>query len=139
MTTDRPHPLPDAVLADLDDRAVQLVAVTYGEGDAGDVASLTAALDRQQLIGLAISCAAMVDPSKPLSELLAWMTPQDPVCESTTADGVARAWTEPELRRAHAAYVRGVRTPYVATGERLYQRLSKRARAAGASGLGVSA
>ena len=134
MTTDRESVLPEQVLADLDDRAVQLVAITPGDGDAGDVARLTAALDRRQLIALAISCAAMVDPSRPVSELLAWMDPSPPVWESTTADGRVQTWTEPDLRRAHAAYARGVRTPYVAEGERVYQRLSKRARATAGTG-----
>ncbi|MCZ1075074.1 hypothetical protein [Rhodococcus sp. A5(2022)] len=84
-----PPPFTDEALADLDARAVRLVAITHGDGDAGDVAQLTARLDRQQLIGLAISCAAMVDPAQPMSRLLAWMDPNSPAEQSSGGEAVS--------------------------------------------------
>jgi hypothetical protein len=116
MTTDPNDRFTTAELADLDNRAVQLVAITHGEGDSGDVARLTAGLNRQQLIGLAISCAAMVDPNRSVTELLAWMNADDP----------REGWTDPELRRAHAGYTRGRRDEWTVQGERIYQKISKR-------------
>ncbi|AOD24058.1 hypothetical protein IM25_22785 [Rhodococcus sp. p52] len=130
MTTDPNDRFTPAELADLDSRAVQLVAIAHGEGSAGDVARLTANLDRQQLIGLAISCAAMVDPDKSVAELLAWMNADDP----------RQGWTDEELRRAHARYTRGVRDEHTVQGERIYQKISKRRqRTAPSTGLEVVA
>lgn len=114
MTTS--HSFTAAELADLDSRAVQLVAITHGEGDAGDVARLTAGLTHQQLVGLAISCAAMVDPNRSVQDLLAWMNEDDP----------REGWTDGQLRRAHACYGRGLRDTTTVAGERIYQKLRKR-------------
>lgn len=72
MPTD-PAALTHQQADDIDTRAIQLVAIAHGDGDSTEVARLTHHLDRAGLIGLAISCAAMVDPDRPVSELLAWL------------------------------------------------------------------
>lgn len=115
MTTSRPA-LTEHQIDDIDQRAIELVAIAHGDGDAGDVARLTADLDRAGLIGLAISCAALASPDRPVTALLAWLPdPHDP----------REGWTDDELRKAHAAYHRGDRAPRIQYGERIYQRTRK--------------
>ncbi|MFF1531459.1 hypothetical protein [Cellulomonas sp. NPDC058312] len=115
--------LTDSEIARIDSSAYELVGIVHGEGGPEDVARIVRRMDRDHLIGLAISCAAMVDPGKPLSQLLAWMTPADPM----------EGWTDGELKKAHADYRRGVRTPRVTHGQSIYIRMRKRRRAAAAA------
>ncbi|TXG90671.1 hypothetical protein DW322_11165 [Rhodococcus rhodnii] len=57
----------------VDKAALELVGIVHGEGSAPDVEKLVRGMTWHELVGLAISCAAMVDPDRPMSELLAWM------------------------------------------------------------------
>lgn len=111
MSSDRPA-LTKSQIDDIDQRALQLVSIAHGDGDTTSVDRLTRKLDRAGLIGLAISCAALVDPDRTVDELLAWLP--DP--------GIAEGWTDEELRAAHAEHRRGNRTPRVVLGNRIYNR-----------------
>ncbi|MHA4848782.1 hypothetical protein L1080_004440 [Rhodococcus sp. MSC1_016] len=108
--------LTPAEIHQLDSRALELVGIVHGGGGPAEVATLVRGLTPQQLTGIAISCAAMVDPDKQIGQLLEWMNRDDP----------SEGWTSDELKDAHTKYGRGVRTPSVVNGERIYQRLRKR-------------
>lgn len=108
--------LDEATIDKIDDRAIELVGVVR-DGAKHDVARLTRDLDRTQLIALAVSVAALVDPEKPPSDLLAWL-PTPPGERHEIYPG----WTIDELRAAHAAHGRGVRMDRIIAGEQLYQR-----------------
>lgn len=112
MSSDHPV-LNRRQITDIDERALQLVAITHGDGDTNDVDRLTRNLSRTELIGLAISCAALADPDRTADELLAWLP--DP--------GITEGWTDEELRAAHAAHRKGDRTPRVRTGHQIYKRV----------------
>lgn len=107
----------------IDSAAVQLVGIVHGGGSRIDVAQLVRRLDRRELIALAISVAALVDPDRPQSELLAWL-PAPPDDSPLLAPG----WTEAALQKAHADYGQGVRTERVKAGEATYKRLWKQRR-----------
>ncbi|QOH55235.1 hypothetical protein [Rhodococcus rhodochrous] len=96
MTTNQPA-LTERQIDDIDKRALELVAIAHGDGDDRDVARLTAGLDRAGLIGLAISCAAMVDHNRTMSDLLAWLP---------TAPDPHHGWTEQQRRAANNAHQR---------------------------------
>lgn len=112
MSSD-PSPLTRKQITDIDERALTLVAITHGDGDTNDVDHLTRNLTRTELIGLAISCAALADPDRTVDELLAWLP--DP--------GITEGWTDTELRAAHAARRRGDKSPRVMEGSRIYNRI----------------
>lgn len=112
MSSD-PSVLTRKQITDIDERALELVAITHGEGSTADVDRLTRSLGRAELIGLAISCAALADPDRTLDELLAWLP--DP--------GITEGWTDAELRAAHAAFRKGDRTPQVRLGHQIYNRV----------------
>jgi hypothetical protein len=108
----------------IDELAIELVGIVRGEnGSAQDVATLTRTLDRAELIGLAISIAALVDVDKSVPQLLAWMDPPDRY----------EGWTADELRDAHAAFGRGVRMDQIVKGEKIYQRVMYKRRSGVAS------
>ncbi|BDB58960.1 MULTISPECIES: hypothetical protein [Rhodococcus] len=92
-----PAALTPRQIDDIDKRALELVAIAHGDGDDRDVARLTAGLDRAGLIGLAISCAAMVDHNRPVSDLLAWLP---------TAPDPHHGWDEQQRRAANNAHQR---------------------------------
>ena len=112
--------LTDTEIARIDSSAYELVGIVHGDGGPEDVARIVRSMDREHLIGLAIACAAMVDADKPMSELIAWMTPDDP----------REGWTDEDLKKAHTDYVHGIRTPRVIRGQSIYIRMRKRHRAA---------
>lgn len=105
----------------IDSAALQLVGIVHGGGSRIDVAQLVRRLDRRDLIALAISVAALVDPERPPSELLAWL-PAPPEDSPLVAPG----WTEAALQKAHSDYGNGDRTDRVKAGEATYRRLWKR-------------
>ena len=70
---------------DIDRRAIELVGIVHGDGSDRDVLRLVRHLSPHQLIGLAISCAAMVNPDQTQTELLAWMNPIRASRAATTA------------------------------------------------------
>lgn len=71
-----------------------------------------------RLYAVTVALAAMVPEEQPLSALLAWT-------EQVTSPG-RRGPHGDRLRLARAAYERGVRTEWVVTGYREYERLRKR-------------
>ena len=107
MSSDHPA-LTTRQIDDIDKRAIELVAIAHGDGDDRDVARLTAGLDRAGLIGLAISCAAMVDHNRTVTDLLAWL----PVSPDPH-----HGWAEHERRAANAAHQR-LRHQRTTTGRR---------------------
>lgn len=110
--------LDPTVIERLDQLALRLVGIVHGDGEARDIVNMTRALTREQIIGLAISCAAMVDPDKSLDELLEWLDP------STVHFIDGYRWTESQIREAHAAYVGGDRRQKIQRGEKAYHRLN---------------
>lgn len=120
-------PTPDRITR-LDTIAVELVGIVHGDGDVRHVARLVRDLDRTDLIGLAISCAAMVDPDRSLTELLAWMDHLAPTAPPAVVDDES-TWTPEELRQAHNSHKAGNRTARVVAGNRIYTRNQVRARA----------
>lgn len=101
----------------LDQLALHLVGIVHGDGEQREVATLTRSLTREQLIGLAISCAAMVDPGKSVDQLLEWLDP----AANHYIDGTR--YTDSQIRDAHAAFAGGDRRDKIVRIEKAYQKL----------------
>ncbi|NUP24136.1 MAG: helix-turn-helix domain-containing protein [Streptomyces sp.] len=54
--------------------AAGLVCIVHGDGDARDVAAQTDHLDRTECVGLIVALASLVNPDRPLSDALAYVT-----------------------------------------------------------------
>lgn len=85
--------------------AAAALVCAVNDADQDAVRTVLEQLDRRQLHALAVLLAALVPDDRPIRHRL----------EERDA-----------LRDAHAAYTRGVRTPEVIDGERIYQRIKAR-------------
>lgn len=119
-----PTLLPPEKIDRIDARATDLVGIVHGEGNRRDVARLVRDLDRTELIGLAISCAAMVNPDQRLDDLLAWLRP---ITSRPANLDDESGWTADQLRQAHAAFNAGDRRARVVAGNQIYNRNQMRA------------
>jgi hypothetical protein len=95
-------------------RATRLVYAVRYEG-AWDVAQITDPCNRDDLVALCVALAAMVDVEASVSDLLAWVP----------GDVKDNAWTDDELRKAHAQKTAGRTDAWTTAGEREYQRRRK--------------
>lgn len=130
MSTSRtihPHPAGDALAEKAVVRAQQLACAV--RDSVAEVDAVVANLDRDELVALAVACAAMVDVERPASDLLTWLDRPAPQRGSARhpfflPEGYRfqqDAWTEADLRTAHAAWKAGDRDQWTYEGERVYQ------------------
>lgn len=107
--------------------AIEL-ALTVHDEDRDAIAARLAGIKPADIPGVLVCLAALVDVDRPVTDLLAWVTwdedgkPTQP--RRRKIDVPAR------VRRGHAAYVRGERTPKIIEDERTYQRQRARRRRA---------
>jgi hypothetical protein len=134
-----------ALAAEMVPVATELVCAVHDHG-VEEVAAVLAKVPRAHMVALTVVLAALVDPDRPISEALAWVTwdehgkplqrlvPVEPPVPPAQAarrfkppvgDPPVWEWDGDTLRAAHAAYARGDRSFPVSAGEREYHRRRK--------------
>lgn len=122
-----PHPHGDALAEKALVRAQQLACAV--RESVHDVADVVAGLVHDELVALAVACAAMVDIERPASDLLTWLdrpAPQrgsrrHPFFLPSAYRCQGDVWQADDLRTAHAAWTAGDRDEWTREGERIYQ------------------
>ena len=111
------------------DVALQLAVVVHDE-ERDSVARHLAAIDPADRDALLVVMAGLIDVSRPVGDLLDWVTWDEdgkPLARTPRPKPAApspkrKLDVPPRIRRAHAAFNRGERTPQIVEGERTYQR-----------------
>jgi hypothetical protein len=125
----------DPAKADLAERMVyvaeKMIEAVHDKGQEA-VRRVLAPLDPDERVALTVMLAAMIDPSKPSAERLAWVTWDDngliapatraPIDLQAGPPGNRHTWSDEACRALHAAFARGERTGPVMAGEQEYQR-----------------
>ena len=113
--------------------ALQLAVVVHDE-ERDSVARHLAAIDSADREALLVIMAGLIDVSRPVGDLLGWVTWDEngkplPPAPKRTLTAAPRARkprrkldVPARIRRAHAAFNRGERSPQIVEDERTYQR-----------------
>ena len=113
--------------------ALQLAVVVHDE-ERDSVARHLEAIDPADRDALLVVMAGLIDVSRPVGDLLDWVTwdengkPLPPAPKRTPTPATRTRKTRrkldvpPRIRRAHAAFNRGERSPRIVEDERTYQR-----------------
>lgn len=135
-----PHPDGERLAVEAVRRGQRLACAVRDDG-AWEVARITDALTRDELVALAVALAAMVPVDQPASGLLAWLdepaaarvtTPHDDQDDADEDDGGRLpaghrfpdlSWSSSALELAHRTYTSGEHNAWSIEGEQLWQQL----------------